>query len=140
VIYEMHVRSFTRHPSSGVKFPGTFAGLRAKIPYLKELGVNCVELMPIYEFDEFEAAALIRDRGTTLQLLGIQYGRFFAPKPLRCHRQAQHAGGRVEGAGERVASQRIEVFLDVVFNHTAEGNENGPTSPSGACDNRRTTC
>ena len=54
VIYEMHVRGFTRHPSSGVKFPGTFAGIREKIPYLKELGVNCVELMPIFEFDEFE--------------------------------------------------------------------------------------
>ncbi len=54
VIYEMHVRGFTRHPSSGVKFPGTFAGMREKIPYLKELGVNCVELLPIYEFDEFE--------------------------------------------------------------------------------------
>src|SRR5271157_907204 len=50
VIYEMHVRSFTRHPSSGVKFPGTFAGIRQKIPYLKELGVNCIELMPIYAF------------------------------------------------------------------------------------------
>ena len=54
VIYEMHVRSFTADPSSGVKFPGTFAGIREKIPYLKELGVNCVELLPIYEFDEFE--------------------------------------------------------------------------------------
>ena len=50
----MHVRGFTRHPSSGVKLPGTFAGIREKIPYLKELGVNCVELMPIFEFDEFE--------------------------------------------------------------------------------------
>src|SRR5437867_8232958 len=54
IIYEMHVRGFTRHPSSGVRYPGTFAGIRDKIPYLKELGVNCIELMPIYEFDEFE--------------------------------------------------------------------------------------
>lgn len=57
VIYEMHVRGFTRHPSSGVKFPGTFAGIRQKIPYLKQLGVNCVELLPIYEFDEFEGSS-----------------------------------------------------------------------------------
>ena len=54
VIYEMHVRSFTRHPSSGVRYGGTYAGILEKIPYLKELGVNCIELMPIFDFDEFE--------------------------------------------------------------------------------------
>ena len=74
VIYEMHVRSFTRHPSSGVKFPGTFAGIREKIPYLKELGINCVELMPIYEFDEFENSRPHPETGEQLlQLLGLQH-------------------------------------------------------------------
>ena len=62
----MHVRSFTRHPSSGVKHPGTFAAIRDKIPYLKELGVNCVELMPIYEFDELENSRTSPVTGETL--------------------------------------------------------------------------
>ena len=59
IIYETHVRSFTKHSSSGVKHAGTFAGLTEKIPYLKELGVNCIELLPIYEFDEFENSRII---------------------------------------------------------------------------------
>ena len=73
VIYETHVRSLTRHPSSGVKFPGTFAGIRQKIPYLKQLGVNCIELMPIFEFDEFEGSRLDPETGRAQgrKLLGI---------------------------------------------------------------------
>ena len=79
VIYEAHVRSFTAHPSSGVRFPGTFAGLREKIPYLKELGVNCIELMPIFEFDEFENSRTVNGR-RLLNYWGYSTVNFFAPK------------------------------------------------------------
>ncbi len=81
IIYEMHVRSFTRHPSSGVKHPGTFAGIVEKIPYLKELGVNCIELMPIYEFDEFENSRVNQETGEKLyNYWGYSTVGFFAPK------------------------------------------------------------
>ena len=70
IIYEMHVRGFTNHPSSGVKNPGTFAGLMEKIPYLKDLGITTVELMPIFEFDETQDARVVGGK-KTLRLLGI---------------------------------------------------------------------
>lgn len=70
IIYELHVRGFTQHPSSGVKHPGTFAGLKEKIPYLKELGINAVELMPIFEFDEMINAREV-DGKTACRILGI---------------------------------------------------------------------
>src|SRR5260370_28570994 len=66
VIYEMHVRGFTAHPSSGVRTTGTFAGIVEKIPYLKELGINCVELMPVFEFDEFENSRVAGENGELL--------------------------------------------------------------------------
>ncbi|NDJ86953.1 MAG: glycogen debranching enzyme, partial [Chloroflexi bacterium] len=81
VIYEMHVRGFTFHPSSGVQYPGTFAGIREKIPYLKELGVNCIELMPIFEFDEFEHSRVNTETGERLlNYWGYSPIGFFAPK------------------------------------------------------------
>ena len=81
VIYEAHVRGFTKHPSSDVKFPGTFAGLRQKISYLKELGVNCIELLPVYEFDEFENSRVNEATGQLLmQYWGYSTVGFFAPK------------------------------------------------------------
>ena len=130
VIYEMHVRGFTRHPSSGVKHPGTFAGIREKIPYLKELGVNCIELMPIYEFDEFENSRPRRDTGELLMnYWGYSTVGFFAPKAGFAAsgrmRDATHGGRRAEDPGEGASRNGIEVILDVVFNHTAEGNEEG---------------
>ena len=79
IIYEMHVRGFTRHPSSGVKHPGTFAGIREKIPYLKELGVNCIELMPIFEFDEFENSRTHPAMGELLLNVGLQPGGLLRP-------------------------------------------------------------
>ncbi|MEN9270149.1 MAG: alpha-amylase family glycosyl hydrolase [Thermostichales cyanobacterium HHBFW_bins_127] len=141
VIYEMHVRSFTQDPTSGCKYPGTFAGIREKIPYLKELGVNCVELMPIFEFDEFENS---RQHPQTGELLMNYWGYstvgFFAPK-------AGYAFTGQFGDGTQVAdelktlikdlhSNGIEVILDVVFNHTAEGNEHGPTISYRGIDNQ----
>jgi glycogen operon protein len=140
VIYEMHVRSFTRHPSAGIKHGGTFAAIREKIPYLKELGVNCIELMPIYEFDEFENS---RPNGETGELLMNYWGYstvgFYAPK-------AGYAATGKSKDGTMVADELktlvkdlhkngIEVILDVVFNHTAEGNEHGPVISYRGIDN-----
>jgi isoamylase len=138
VIYELHVRSFTRHSSSGVKFPGTFAGLRQKIPYLKELGVNCIELMPIYEFDEWENGRVHPDSGEQLfNYWGYSTVGFFAPKSG--YAATGKLGMQVDELKALVKELHrngIEVFLDVVFNHTAEGNENGPYISFKGIDNK----
>jgi isoamylase len=138
IVYEVHLRGFTRHPSSGVRHPGTFAGLREKIPYLKELGINCVELMPIYEFDEFENS---RIHPATGQLLMNYWGYstvgFFAPKAG--YASTGRLGMQVDELKVLIADLHengIEVFLDVVFNHTAEGNENGPYISFRGIDNQ----
>lgn len=136
IICETHVRSFTRHETSGVKYKGTFAGLAEKIPYLKELGVNCVELMPVFEFDEFENAREYNGN-RLLNYWGYSTVNFFAPK-------AGYAASAPFGmeADELKAMIRqlhrngIEVILDVVFNHTAEGNEKGPVISYRGIDNR----
>jgi isoamylase len=129
IIYEMHVRGFTCHRSSGVKNPGTFDAIREKIPYLKELGVNCVELMPIFEFDEFENSRINpQTQEALLNYWGYSPAAFFAPKA------GYAASGRVGGEINELKTlikilheNGIEVILDVVFNHTGEGNEKGPT-------------
>ncbi len=136
IIYEMHVRSFTKHESSGVKYKGTYAGLTEKIQYLKELGVNCVELMPIFEFDEFENE---RKHGgeQLLNYWGYSTVCFFAPK-------AGYSASAVYGMEadelknmvKLLHQNGIEIILDVVFNHTAEGNENGPHISYRGIDNR----
>ncbi|MEH1873993.1 glycogen debranching protein GlgX [Nostoc sp.] len=138
IIYEMHVRSFTRHPSSGVKHPGTFAAIREKISYLKELGINSVELMPIYEFDEFENS---RPNPQTGELLMNYWGYstvgFFAPKAG--YAATGKFGMQVDELKTLVKELHkngIEVILDVVFNHTAEGNEHGPTISFRGIDNQ----
>jgi glycogen operon protein len=138
VIYEIHVRSFTQHDSSGVKNPGTFAALREKIPYLKELGINCVELMPVYEFDEFENS---RPNPLTGELLMNYWGYstvgFFAPKAG--YAATGRLGMQVDELKTLVKDLHkhgIEVIFDVVFNHTAEGNERGPTVSFRGLDNR----
>jgi glycogen operon protein len=138
VVYEMHVRSFTRHPSSGVKYPGTFAGLRQKIPYLKELGVNCVELLPIYEFDEFENSRLSPVNGELLvNYWGYSTLGFFAPKAgYAATGKLAMQVDELKALVKELHRNGIEVFLDVVFNHTAEGNENGPYISYRGIDNR----
>ena len=138
VIYEMHVRSFTRHPSSGVKFPGTFAGIRQKLPYLKELGVNCVELMPIYEFDEFENSRISPETGETLMnYWGYSTVGFFAPKSgLAATGKLGMQVDELKALVKELHRNGIEVFLDVVFNHTAEGNEKGPYISFKGIDNK----
>ena len=136
VIYEMHVRGFTRHGSSGVKFPGTFAAIYEKIPYLKELGVNCIELMPIFEFDEFENYREINGR-KLYNYWGYSTVDFFAPKAgYAASAPIGLEADELKNVIMALHRNGIEVILDVVFNHTAEGNENGPYISYRGIDNR----
>ncbi len=138
VIYEMHVRGFTRHPSSGVKYAGSYAAVREKIPYLKTLGVNCVELMPVFEFDEHEYDRVNPLTGEKLMnYWGYSTLGFFAPKAGYAATSA--LGMQVDEFKTMVKELHragIEVFLDVVFNHTAEGNELGHTISFRGIDNK----
>ena len=138
IIYEMHVRSFTQHPSSGVRMSGTFAGIREKIPYLKELGINCIELMPIFEFDEWEHSKPNPETGEMLvNYWGYSTLGFFAPKAGYAATGAM--GMQVDELKtliKELHANDIEIMLDVVFNHTAEGNELGPTISFRGLDNK----
>ncbi len=137
VIYEMHVRGFTKHPSSGVKFPGTFAGIREKIPYLKELGVNSVELMPIFEFDEFENNRPGPDGTLLMNYWGYSTVGFFAPKAgFAATGKMGMQVDELKALVKELHKNGIEVILDVVFNHTAEGNERGPHISFRGIDNK----
>ena len=136
VIYEMHVRSFTRHPSSGVRHKGTFAGLAEKIPYLTALGVNCVELMPIFEFDEFENTRSVGGR-RLFNYWGYSTVGFFAPKAgYAASAPFGMEADELKHLIRLLHANGIEVILDVVFNHTAEGDEHGPTISYRGIDNR----
>jgi glycogen operon protein len=138
VIYETHVRGFTIHPSSRVAHPGTYRGLIEKIPYLKDLGVTAVELMPVQEFNEHQWTGREPQTG---QPLGNYWGydpvAFLAPKA-----SYSSAGGSGQQKLEfkqmvqAFHAAGLEVFLDVVFSHTAEGNERGPTLSFRGIDNR----
>ncbi len=138
VIYEMHVRGFTRHATSGVTHPGTFDGLREKIPYLQWLGVNCVELMPIFEFDEHENFRRNPDNGEhLLNYWGYSTIAFRAPKAGFAARGADgQAVDELKEAVKALHSAGIEVILDVVFNHTAEGAADGPVISFRGLDNQ----
>ena len=137
IIYEMHVRGFTRHPSSGVIKPGTFAGLIEKISYLTDLGVTAVELLPVHEFEEVDSNRT--NPFTNERLLnywGYQPISFFAPNGA--YASNSEDGGQVTEFKELVRALHaagIEVILDVVFNHTAEGDERGPTISFRGIDN-----
>jgi isoamylase len=124
--------------SSGVTHPGTYAGLVEKIPYLKQLGVNAVELMPIFEFDEFENSRIHPNTNEQLyNYWGYSTLGFFAPKAAFA--STGKFGMQVDEFKQLVKSLHaagIEVILDVVFNHTAEGNENGPTLSFKGLDNK----
>ena len=135
VVYETHVRGLTRHASSGVRNPGTYLGLIEKIPYLKDLGVTAVQLMPVLEFDEHEVA---RRHPATGELLSNYWGysplSFFAPKAGF----AVHASQQLREFKEMVRALHragLEVILDVVYNHTCEGNEHGPSASFRGLDN-----
>ncbi|MGW8312496.1 MAG: glycogen debranching protein GlgX [Desulfuromonadales bacterium] len=137
VIYELHIRGFTRHSSSCVAKPGSFRGVIEKIPYLRELGVTAVELLPITEFDESDN---YRKNPLTGEPLRNYWGyhplSFFAPKAA--YAVEMHAGAQVREFKEMVKalhSAGIEVILDMVFNHTGEGNEEGTTVSFRGLDN-----
>ncbi len=136
IIYEMHVRGFTMSPSSGVKARGTFEGIREKIPYLKALGVNAVELMPIFEFDEMDSAREYDGR-QLLNYWGYNTVCFFAPNTSYSSVQEHnHEGDELKRLIRELHENGIEIILDVVFNHTAEGNELGPTFSFKGIDNK----
>ncbi len=132
IVYEMHVRGFTRHPSSGVaeKTRGTFAGLIEKLPYLQELGITAVELLPVFQFDAQDCPP------GKLNYWGYAPVSFFAPHLAYSSRQGPL--GAVDEFRDMVKALHragIEVILDVVFNHTAEGDERGPTLSFRGLDN-----
>jgi isoamylase len=124
VIYETHVRGFTQHDSSRVKHRGTYLGLIEKIPYLKELGITAVELMPVHEFPILDIQG---NRSARPNYWGYDPMAFFAPH--RGYAANRQPGGQVNEFKQMVKALHqagIEVILDVVFNHTSEGNEQGP--------------
>ncbi len=137
IIYEMHVRGYTRHPSSEVKHPGTFAGVIEKIPYLMELGITAVELMPVTEFYENEIVQKNPLTGESLKnLWGYSPLCFFAPQASYAVNGA--GGNQIREFKEMVKALHqagIEVILDVVFNHTAEGGADGPMISFRGLDN-----
>lgn len=127
VIYELHVRGFTKSPTSNVSCPGTFRGLEEKIPYLKKLGINAVELMPVFEFDEMRDARLI-DENELLDYWGYNPVCFFAPNTSYASGvEYNREGMELKHLIKALHDNEIDVILDVVFNHTAEGNEMGPS-------------
>ncbi len=135
IIYELHVRGFTMDKSSGVKNRGTFDGIREKIPYLKELGVNAVELMPIFEFDELGANRYYEGE-QLYDYWGYNTVCFFAPNTsYEADHEHNREGTELKELIKDLKTNGIEVILDVVFNHTAEGNEMGPFFSFKGLDN-----
>ncbi|SAK52636.1 glycogen debranching enzyme GlgX [Caballeronia hypogeia] len=124
IIYELHVGGFTRHASSGVRHPGTFAGLIEKIPYLKALGVTHVELLPVMAFDEQDIPATAAARGLR-NYWGYSTHSFHSPHPRYCIEPAR-APQEFRAFVDALHSAGIRVLLDVVFNHTSEAGKNGP--------------
>ncbi len=136
VIYELHIRGFTQHASSKVSHPGTFAGLMEKIPYLKELGINAVELMPIFEFDDMMNSREINGQ-KMVEYWGYNSVSFFAPNTsYTAALEYNHEGTELKNLIKALHDNGIEVILDVVFNHTAEGNEKGPVFSFKGLDNK----
>ena len=135
IIYEMHVRGFTQDKSSGVEHRGTYEGIREKIPYLLELGINAVELMPVFEFDETEDVRVV-DGEKLLNYWGYSPVCFFSPNvAYAADTRAGKAGNEFRSLIHELNANGIEVILDVVFNHTAEGNEMGPCFSFKGIDN-----
>lgn len=135
IIYELHVRGFTRHESSGVEKKGTFAGLKEKIPYLKKLGITTVELMPIFEFDETRGRREYNGK-ELLDYWGYNTVSFFSPNTsYTAANEYNREGQELKDMVKELNLNGIEVILDVVFNHTAEGNERGPIFSFKGIDN-----
>lgn len=135
IIYEMHVRGFTRSSTSGVAHPGTFSGILEKLPHLLALGINAVELMPVFEFNELEDARVI-DGKTLYNYWGYNTVSFFSPNTSYSSENEYNREGNELKQMIRVLHEHgIEVILDVVFNHTAEGNEQGSAFSFKGIDN-----
>lgn len=135
IIYELHVRGFTQDISSGVEHRGTYEGIREKIPYLLELGINAVELMPVFEFDEMEDVRIV-DGEKLLNYWGYSPVCFFSPNiAYASDTRPGKAGNEFRSLIHELNANGIEVILDVVFNHTAEGNEMGPCFSFKGIDN-----
>jgi len=136
IVYELHVGGFTKSPTSGVKHPGTFQGIIEKIPYLKELGVTVVELLPVMEYDDQEVLRYVDGRPLR-NYWGYSTMAFFAPHPGYCINP--EAGQHVREFRDMVKALHkagISVVMDVVFNHTDEGNHQGPTFSFKGIDNK----
>jgi len=136
IIYEAHVRGFTQSPTSNVLNPGTFAGLIEKIPYLKDLGITAVELLPVFDFDETDVLRVV-DGKPLHNFWGYSTIGYFAPQSSYC--LEPEFGGHLREFRDLVKSMHnagIEVILDVVFNHTDEGNHQGPLYCFKGIDNR----
>jgi isoamylase len=136
IIYEMHVGGFTRSPSSGVRQPGTFAGMLEKVPYLQALGITAVELLPVFEFDD--TVASLSPAGDVIRnFWGYSTVGFFSPHSGYCvDRNGTSRVNEFRDLVKALHKAGIEVILDVVFNHTDEGNEFGPTHSFRGIDNR----
>lgn len=135
IIYELHVRGFTKHESSEVCHPGTFDGIREKIPYLKALGINAVEFMPIFEFDETRSMRFVNGR-KLLDYWGYNPVCFFAPNTSYASGiEYNREGHELKTLIKELHKEGIKVILDVVFNHTAEGNAQGPFFSFKGIDN-----
>ncbi|WP_345697928.1 glycogen debranching protein GlgX [Kitasatospora terrestris] len=128
VIYEMHVGGLTSSPTSGVRHPGTFTGVVEKIPYLKELGVTAVELLPVFDFDERQVLRTGPNGAPLHNYWGYDPFGFFAPHTSYCSDPCECTHiTEFRDMVKALHKAGIEVILDVVFNHTSEGNEHGPT-------------
>ncbi|MBI4647028.1 MAG: glycogen debranching protein GlgX [Bacteroidia bacterium] len=128
IIYELHIGGFTKSPTSGVKYPGTFRGVIEKIPYLKELGITAVELLPVFEFDDKDILRYDDNGKPLYNYWGYSTVAFFAPDAKYCVLPEQ--GSHINEFRDMVKALHkagIEVILDIVFNHTNEGNHKGPT-------------
>jgi glycogen operon protein len=136
IIYEMHVGGFTRSPSSGVAQPGTYTGVVEKIPYLQALGITAVELLPVFEFDD-TSSTLNPEGHLVHNYWGYSTVAFFAPHSTYCVDPSgpDHAN-EFRDMVKALHKAGIEVILDVVFNHTDEGNQTGPTFAFRGIDNR----
>ncbi|ADL50859.1 glycogen debranching protein GlgX [Clostridium cellulovorans] len=136
MIYEMHVRGFTKSETSKVENPGTFLGIIEKIPYLKDLGINAVELLPVFEFDEKEVLKVTEERKKLVNYWGYSTMGFFAPTSNYCVNP--EFGKHLNEFRDMVKALHkagIQVILDVVFNHSNEGNDKGPVINFKGLDN-----